>query len=56
MYIIIYIKFKFLSLVEESDVQGVPKNMGIQWLIRYCLCYELQQQYLVHAPSHEDPL
>ena len=26
MYIIIYIKFKFLSLVEESDVQGVPKK------------------------------
>ena len=24
-----------------SSIQGVPKNMGIQWRIEYRLCYEL---------------
>ena len=26
---------------KSSNVQGVPKNMGIQWRIRYRLWYEL---------------
>ena len=29
------------NLVIVIWIQGVPKNMGIQWRIRYRLCYEL---------------
>ena len=29
------------NLRKFNKVQGVPKNMGIQWRIRYRLCYEL---------------
>ena len=25
----------------KNQIQGVPENMGIQWKIRYRLCYEL---------------
>ena len=25
----------------QANIQGVPKNMGIQWRIGYRLCYEL---------------
>ena len=36
---------RFLCLViitgNKYYIQGVPINMGIQWRIRYCLCYEL---------------
>ena len=28
-------------LAPTVNVQGVPKNVGIQWRIRYRLCYEL---------------
>ena len=28
-------------------IQGVPKNMGIHWRIRYRHCYELAWQYLI---------
>ena len=35
-----YVSVSYLSL-HWSLVQGVPKNMGIQWRIRYRLCYEL---------------
>ena len=27
--------------MQREYIQGVPKNMGIQWRIRYRLCYEL---------------
>ena len=32
-------KMYWILLIEV--LQGVPKNMGIQWRIRYRLCYEL---------------
>ena len=33
-----------LSLI----IHGVPKNMGIQWRIRYRLCYELASNFESH--------
>ena len=36
---------EFLKI--HFNVQGVPKNMGIQWRIRYSLCCELTLQYLI---------
>ena len=30
-----------LWLNKKNIIQGVPKNMGIQWRIEYRLCYEL---------------
>ena len=36
---------EFLKI--HFNVQGVPKNMGIQWRIRYSLCCELALQYLI---------
>ena len=37
-----YVLFYYID-----EIQGVPKNMGIQWRIRYRLCYELALQYLI---------
>ena len=31
----------FARIKGKICIQGVPKNMGIQWRIRYRLCYEL---------------
>ena len=34
-------KYYTIICLGKVIVQGVPKNMGIQWRIRYRLCYEL---------------
>ena len=45
--VFLWLILKFLQLFTNIDIQGVPKNMGIQWRIRYRLCYELPLQYLI---------
>ena len=40
---VIVIKRNFYTV----EIQGVPKNMGIQWRIGYRLCYELALYYLI---------